>query len=636
MKKHFLLLLLPAMLISQTVQQIGSLVTQDIPPVPDRIVEKMYQYQSVRSVSFSDWTPDGKSMLVTTRFGETNQFHMIDMPGGARKQITFFREPVRSGSFYPGKDKRVFYFTKDVGGGEFFQLFSFDLENGRYEMLTDGSSRNSAAVWNTTGSHFAYTSTKRNGRDYDIYVASFAEPKNPRLLREVNGAWGVYDWSTDGTMMLAGQYVSVTESYLYSIDVASGQTVKINPDEKISYGSAEFSHDGKGIYYTSDEAGEYKQLFYLERSTNKKKVISKKSSWDVSGFSVSKTGKYIVYEMNEGGISALYLLDAATGKELSIEKLPVGVIGGWGFTNDDSRLAVTVNTPQTPGDVYVLDLKKKSFTRWTFSEVGGLNTDLFVVPKLIEYKTFDGKMIPAYYYSPENVKAPSATVIMIHGGPEGQSQPNFSSLIQYWVKELGIAVIVPNVRGSTGYGKTYVSLDNGFLREHSVKDIGALLDWIGAQKELDKDRVAVYGGSYGGYMVLASMFHYNDRLRCGIDVVGISNFVTFLESTQEYRRDLRRVEYGDERDSTMRKHLIAISPTTNAHKINKPLFVAQGKNDPRVPYTEAEQIVATVRKNGNPVWYMMALDEGHGFQKRVNRDYFNNAMTLFWEEYLLK
>ncbi len=636
MKKLFFLIITTLLLTAQERKQFGNIVTEDIPEIPDRIVEKMNQYQNVRGASFADWSPDGKGMLISTRFGETNQYHFVEMPGGARKQITFFREPVGSGRFIPKKDKRVFLFTKDVGGGEFFQLYSFDMSNGSYEMLTDGKSRNGGGLWNNSGTHFTYTSTKRNGKDNDIYLASATDPKNAAMLVEVNGSWGAQDWSGDDKTLLVGQYISVTESYLYTVDAATGKKTQINPGQKIAYGNAQFAPDGKGIYYTSDEFGEYQQLIHLDTGTKKKTVISKNVPWDVSDFEVSETGRYIVYEMNEGGISMLYMLDAKTRKEIAVEKPPVGVFGGWGFKKDDSQFALTINTAQTPGDVYVLDMKTKKFTRWTYSEVGGLNTDNFIVPKLIEYNTFDGKMIPAFLYMPKNPVKPAAVIISIHGGPEGQSLPSFSSLMQYWANEMGIAVLVPNVRGSTGYGKTYVSLDNGFLRENSVKDIGALLDWIETQPELDKNRVAVYGGSYGGYMVLSSMFNYSDRLKCGVDVVGISNFVTFLESTQEYRRDLRRVEYGDERDSTMRKHLHAISPTTNAHKITKPLFVSQGKNDPRVPFTEAEQIVATVRKNGKPVWYMMALDEGHGFQKKVNRDYFNNAMTLFWEEYLLR
>jgi dipeptidyl aminopeptidase/acylaminoacyl peptidase len=226
-------------------------------------------------------------------------------------------------------------------------------------------------------------------------------------------------------------------------------------------------------------------------------------------------------------------------------------------------------------------------------------------------------------------------LIYIHGGPESQFRPGFSPVFQYYLNELGLAVIAPNVRGSTGYGKNFLKLDNGYKREDSVKDIGKLLDWIKQQPELDSSRVAVIGGSYGGYMVLASMAHFNNRLRCGIDVVGISNFVTFLENTKSYRRNLRRVEYGDERDPRMRRHLERISPTANAHKIAKPILIIQGQNDPRVPASEAEQMLHAIRRNGGEAWYMLAKDEGHGFRKKSNREFYDKTVILFLQKHLL-
>jgi dipeptidyl aminopeptidase/acylaminoacyl peptidase len=253
---------------------------------------------------------------------------------------------------------------------------------------------------------------------------------------------------------------------------------------------------------------------------------------------------------------------------------------------------------------------------------------------LIEYRTFDGRMIPAWVYRPKG-PGPHPVIVDIHGGPEGQERPGFSSTVQLWVNQLGAAVVAPNVRGSAGYGKEYLKLDNAMKREDSVKDIGALLDWIGVQPGLDGDRVAVYGGSYGGYMVLASMVHYSPRLRAGVDIVGISNFISFLENTQDYRRDLRRPEYGDERDPKMRAFFERIAPARNADRITAPLFVIQGQNDPRVPVTEAEQIVRVVRSNDRPVWYMNALNEGHGYRKQENRDLMNAAVVMFLREHLL-
>ena len=306
---------------------------------------------------------------------------------------------------------------------------------------------------------------------------------------------------------------------------------------------------------------------------------------------------------------------------------------------------MTINTSQSPSDTYVLELRNDpleygKLTRWTSSEVGGLDTSRFASAELIEYPTFDEvdgepRMIPAWLYKPQGATGELPVVVSIHGGPEGQARPGFSSTYQMWMDTLGVAVLVPNVRGSAGYGKTYLGLDNGFKREDSVKDIGALLDWIETQPDLDQDRVAVFGGSYGGYMVLASSVHYSDRLRAAVNIVGISNFVTFLENTQDYRRDLRRVEYGDERDPAMRAHLEKISPLNNVNKIDVPMFVVQGENDPRVPVTEADQIVKALRENGKPVWYMNALNEGHGYRRKENRDIYQQATVLFFREHLL-
>jgi dipeptidyl aminopeptidase/acylaminoacyl peptidase len=629
---------------SQQRREVGNLVMEDMPDIPDRIIERMNQYQSVRSATFLDWDPAASGMLISTRFGETAQIHYVAKPGGTRQQITFFREPVSGASFHPNKDEQTFLFTMDIGGGEFYQILIFDLKTGKYRMLTDGKSRNTGGLWSNTGKWFAFSSTKRNGKDADIYLMDVSKPSNTKMLVEVTGQWSGLDWSPDDSKILVGQYISVNESRIYIVDVAAGSRELLNPerDKKISYTGARWGRDGKGVYYASDENGEFQELIYLDLRTKTKTILTEDLSWDVSDFELSRDGKWLMFVTNEGGISKLHLMNLKSKKQIPIQSAPVGVIGGLKFSPNSTQIAMTVNTSQTPGDVYTLDMKSKRFERWTFSEVGGLNTAGFVTPELIEYPTFDqvnGKprMIPALYFKPKvKPDRPFPVIITIHGGPEGQALPTFSSVTQYWVNEMGCAVILPNVRGSTGYGKTYVQLDNGFKREESVQDIGKLLDWIASRPELDKDRVSVYGGSYGGYMVLSSMCNFDDRLKCAVDVVGISNFITFLESTQEYRRDLRRAEYGDERDPKMREFLESISPTTNAYKIKRPLFVVAGYNDPRVPVTEGEQMVKTVRKNGVPVWYLMAKDEGHGFQKKVNRDYYTNAMTMFFENYLLK
>lgn len=623
-------------------REVGNLVIDGIPEIPTRISDRMNQYQNVRSASFLDWNPNGSGMLISTRFGETNQIHYVSQAGASRQQITFFKEPARGGSYYPGPDHRGFLFSMDTGGAEFFQLYYFDLKTGQTALLTDGKSRNTGGGWSPDGKWIVFSSNLRNGKDTDVRLMRFDQPGISETVTETAGAWGAVDWAADNSKLLIQNYVSANESYLYWYDLSTKKLTAINPQpkKKIAYGAARWRKDGSGVYYTSDEAGEFQQLYFYELATGKKTVITDKISWDVEEVELSHDGAKLAYTVNADGISQLHVIDLKTNQELKLSELPLGLIFGLEFSPDGGMLGMTLNNAQTSGDAFALNLSTQELVRWTFSEVGGLQTENFVAPQLIRYPTFDKvnnapRMIPAFYYKPKNAGGKLPVIINIHGGPEGQAVPSFNSITQYYVNELGIAVLVPNVRGSSGYGKSYLAMDNGYKREESVKDIGALLDWIAQQPELDASRVGVTGGSYGGYMTLATMFMYNDRIRAGVDVVGISNFVTFLESTQEYRRDLRRAEYGDERDPKMREFLNKISPTTNAHKITKPLFVIQGLNDPRVPASESQQIVETVRRNGGQVWYLVAKDEGHGFQKKGNRDYQSNATTLFWEEFLL-
>jgi dipeptidyl aminopeptidase/acylaminoacyl peptidase len=622
-------------------KEMGNLVIEGIPEIPQRIIDRMLQYQNTRSTSLSGWDSEGEGIFISTRFGETSQIHYVAVPGGARKQITFFNEPVRGAAICPDRSRDGFLFAKDVGGGEFYQIFYYDLKTGSFKMLTDGSSRNGGVEWSNKGDRFVYYSTKRNGRDWDIYVSSITEPEKAVSVVEDGGFWYPGEWSPDDTKLVVGRYVSANESYGYIVDLETKKLEQLNPSEKkIAYRGIEWSKDGKGIFYSSDEDTEFQHLRYYDCESKTSKILTGDIPWDVENFDISHNSDFLAFRTNENGMSRLYIMETNSFKYRRIEDIPVGQIYGLRFNPDGKRLAFVINTPQTPGDTYVLNIDGDKLERWTFSEVGGLDTDSFVVPTVIHYETFDevdGKqrMIPSFYYRPKG-KGPFPVLINIHGGPEGQYTPNFSSTMQYAVNELGIAVLGPNVRGSAGYGKSYLKLDNGYKREDSVKDIGSLLEWIQKQPELDASRVVVLGGSYGGYMVLAAMTHYNDRLMAGIDIVGISNFVTFLENTKEYRRDLRRVEYGDERDPGMREFLERISPTTNASRITKPMFIIQGLNDPRVPVTESEQMVAEIRKNGGDVWYLLAKDEGHGFRKKKNRDYMSYSLVLFLEEHLLK
>ena len=618
----------------------GNLVIEGVPEIPDAVFERLRQYSNTRSASLEGWHPSGDGIIISTRFGETGQLHWVKTPGGARRQITFFDEPVRGATVSPDPATARLLFSKDVAGTENYQLYSFDFETRHHRMLTDGESRNRGATWAHDGKRFAFMTNQRNGRDWDIHVADVRKPGQSTSVLQGEGLWGVGEWSPDDTKLLVGRYVSINESYPYLLDLETEKLTPFNStDEKVFYGGFALAKDGKGVYFTSDQGSEVQRLQYYDLESGEISVLTADLDWNVEELESSDDGRYLAFTVNEDGISRLYVRDLRSGGDVELPATPVGQIDNLEFEPGGHRLGMVLSTPQTPGDVYSLDLEAGELVRWTYSEVGGLDPDSFVVPELIRYETFnrgDGgpRTIPMFFYRPEG-EGPFPVLIDIHGGPESQRRPYFRPFTQYVINELGMAVVSPNVRGSRGYGKTYLKLDNGYSREDSVKDIGALLNWIGNHPDLDGDRVVVNGGSYGGYMVLATMVHYGSRLRGGIDIVGISNFVTFLENTKPYRRDQRRVEYGDERDPEMRAFLEKISPLNSAERITKPLFVIQGKNDPRVPVTESEQMVRTIRENGGVVWYLQANDEGHGFRKKSNRDFQLAATSLFLERYVL-
>jgi dipeptidyl aminopeptidase/acylaminoacyl peptidase len=645
MKKHLiaslvLSLSLSAQAVTESTANNGNLVMQDIPAIPKGIVDSLTRYQNVRSAPFRDFSQDGKSIYISTRFGDVSQLHRIDKPGGARHQLTFFDEPIGSISRQPDGD--MIAFTMDAGGSEYSQIFTLDPKTGESKMLTDGESRNGAISWSDKGGKIAYQSTKRNGRSNDLWMMDTQAPEKSRIVLEsTDGSWwGPVDWDKKNLNLLVQQYTSASDSKVYTVDLDSGNKTLLDgsiDNPSVNYAMS-YGKDDKGYFLTTNQGGEFQRLAYRDFKSAELTIITQDIDWNITNFSISHSRKRAAFTVNQDGISQLYLLNTKNFKYQAVKDVPIGLISGLTFSPDDKKLAMSLNTSQTPSDSFVLTLQRSAtqyedLTRWTFSEVGGLNTELFVVPELVRFESFDKRQIPAFVYKP-NKKGPFPVIISIHGGPEGQARPYFSSNTQLWINTLGAAVITPNVRGSAGYGKEYIGLDNGFKREDSVKDIGALLDWIATQPDLDANRVAVIGGSYGGYMVLASAVHYSDRLKAAVDIVGISNFVTFLENTKDYRRDLRRVEYGDERIPEMRAHLQAISPSNNVAKINVPLFVVQGQNDPRVPVTEADQIVKAMRDSDKAVWYMNALNEGHGYRKKENRDIYQQAVVLFFQQHL--
>ena len=609
----------------------AALVADGIPDVPVTLARETRPYMEFRTAAFTSWHPRDRSMLISTRFANTAQIHRVAMPLGARQQITFEEEPI-SGSWSPAGD--VLVASKDTGGNEFYQLYT--VRNGALVLLTDGRSRNSFGAWSPDGRLIGYSSTRRTGADNDIYIMDPRDPSTNRMVAQVSGGgWGLIDFSPDRRRAVVGEYISVAKSNLHLLDVERGGLTPIGDHSRnVSYGAAGFAPDG-ALWVTSDEGGEFQQLGRLDIPTGRFTPAVTDIPWDVTGFDIAPDGSFIAFVTNEAGIARVRLLDPRTGRTRLVEGLPAGTAGGleiapWG------EIGLTFTSARSAADAYSVDPRTLAVTRWTHSETGGLDTTRNVEPELVEIRSFDREPISGFLYRPDPQRFPGRRplIVNIHGGPEGQSRPGFLGRTNYLINELGIAVFYPNVRGSTGYGKRFVALDNGpELRENSVRDIGAFLDHLSRDGRIDRDRIGVTGGSYGGYMCYASAIHFGDRLRAANCVVAISNFVTFLENTQSYRRDLRRVEYGDER--TQRAQLLAISPLTRVSELRIPLMVVTGANDPRVPASEADQIVRAVRAQGGMAWHLLGQNEGHGFARKENQDYQFWTSLMFWQQTLL-
>ena len=620
-----------------------NLVVEGVPAIPASLVETAGRYGSYRSATLADWSPTRREMLIATRFADTAQLHLVKMPGGERQQLTFFADAVTGGRFHPNGGDYIL-FEKDVGGGEWYQLYRYDVATGNVTLLTDGKSRNLMGPWSSGGDQLAYMSTRRTGKDTDLWVMNPADPESDRLATKLEGGgWWPEDWSPDDSKILLKEALSLNEAYLWLVDTKTGEKTALMPTgtkrgDKIAYGEARFSKDGKGVYVTTDSGFEYMNLAYVElgRPEIKYLVTAPAAKWDVERFDLSRDGKMLAYVKNEDGASVLHVLSLAGKGQLAVPKLPPGVITTLGWHPNSHELGFSLTNVRGPGDCYSLDVATGKLERWTTSETA-VKTDAFPQAELVRWKSFDGKEISGFLYKPPaKFTGKRPVLVLIHGGPEGQTQATFLGRSNYYLNELGVALIYPNVRGSTGYGKTFTMLDNGFKREDTYKDINALFDWIGTRPDLDAERIAVTGGSYGGHMTLAVSTFYSNRIRCSVDIVGMSNLVTFLEHTEAYRRDLRRVEYGDERDPKMREFLERIAPMNNIEKIKKPMFVIAGKNDPRVPVSESQQIAVALKKQGTPVWLLIAKDEGHGYRKKGNQDFQFYATVEFLQQYLLK
>jgi dipeptidyl aminopeptidase/acylaminoacyl peptidase len=529
----------------------------------------------------------------------------------------------------PGTNR--FLVERDTGGDEWFQIYVMGLD-GEAAQLTEPGTRNESLTFSKDGRIAAWSRAVKGSGDRSIVTIDPATPASRRIAYQGKGSISPASISDDGKSILLQLSLSNREDKLSVLDLASGKVTDLGwTREPARYEDARFSADGGKITAVTNLGSDVRRLMEFDVASGMRMAISPELKWDVEAYDTAQDGAVVAYAVNEDGFSRIHLLDRSSGRSTPVPGLPGGVLTGLKFSPDGARLAISMSTAKSAGDVWVYDRASGQVTRWTNSELGPIDPASLSEPQLIRFKSFDGLSVPAFVYRPAGISPDARTPVVmdIHGGPESQTRPRWNPISQQMANALGATVILPNVRGSDGYGTRYLNLDNGPKREDSVKDIGALFDWIAAQPNLDKDKVAVYGQSYGGYMSLAVMTHYSDRLVGGVERYGISDFITFMNNTEAYRRDNRRAEYGDERDPAMRAVFQRINPLANVTKIRKPMLVMQGANDPRVPQSESEQVVAGIRGNGVETWYVLYADEGHGFLKKPNNDLRREVETVF-------
>ncbi|MGH9313500.1 MAG: alpha/beta fold hydrolase [Vicinamibacterales bacterium] len=621
----------------------ASVALQGVPAIPAAFAEGMNRYADYRTAHLVAWHPVRREMLIATRFGNTFQLHRVTSPGGERTQVTFDEAGVAGTGdtarawFEPGSDHIMY--LRDVSPGKgLLQYFHFDPAADKTpSMLTDGSSRSFAGAWSRKGDRLAWTSNKRGVADFDLYVMTPHDPSSLRMAAELKGSNTVLDWAPDGRAVLVREFLSANETRLWVVDVESGAKRQVSPDdtEPVAYNAAVFATDGRSAFVVTDRNAEFLNVARLNLETRALTPLTLSTSGDVAELALSPDGRWLAFTVNQN-VRTLHVMDTETGKERTGLKTPAGDTAGLQW-HSSGEVGFHVTSARIPWDVFSYNPSSNSSTRWTASETGPLKAEDMREYEVIRWKSFDGRQISGLFHRPATRFTGRRPVIVnIHGGPEEQARTLFWGRSNYFLNELGVAVIQPNVRGSTGFGKTFMKLDDGKLREDPLKDLGALLDWIAKQPDLDPKRVWLVGNSYGGYLSLLAATKYGDRIRCVFVGQGMSNIATWLDHQPPDRVTLRRREYGDERDPEMRKFLLDASPLTHANDIKTPLLVVHGKNDVQVPIEETQQIVEAVRKNGTPVWYMVFGDEGHQFTRRTNVDYVLYTWIAFAKEYLLK
>jgi dipeptidyl aminopeptidase/acylaminoacyl peptidase len=590
------------------------------------------RYLNIRSASSPTLDARGERVAFLTNVTGTAQVWSVAATGGWPEQLTFYTDRVDFVRWSP--DGTGLLFGKARGGDENSQLYWMSPDGAQVRQLTDAPRvRYNFGGWSADGRRVAYASNQRNPNFFDIYTMDVSSGQES-LVYQQDGSNGVAAWSPDGRFIVVSRSSDTLslDNDLYLVEVASKGVTHLTPhDGATQYGDVHFTRDSRALLLSTNARSEWLSLARMDLATRRIEIIDD-TPWDIDATALSDDGQLLAYTINRDGFSELYLRRLSATGALAKRDAPValpgkGIVGGLEFSGDARRLALVFNGARYNPDVWLYDLKSRRLQQVTRSSRASVPQSSFVEPQLIHYKSFDGRDIPAWYYRPQTTGnaqtdsssarlAPLPVIVSVHGGPEGQERPGFNPTYQYFLSR-GYAVLAPNVRGSTGYGKTYTHLDDVKLREDSVKDLAAAVDWLKTSGGADPRRIAVMGGSYGGYMTLAAITLYPDLWAAAIEMYGISNFETNLRNTSGYRRKQREREYGTLAGDL--EFLRSVSPIYKVNRIKAPLLVFQGKNDPRVPYTESEQIVKALRDRNAPVEYTLFDDEGHGFVKLTNR-----------------
>ena len=591
------------------------------------------RYLQIRAASGADLAPDGTLAFLMDTTG-TRQVWTVSEPGGWPTQHTFYDESVSYVAWSP--ERRELAFGMDEGGNERTQLYRLDPETGRvHELTATPDAKHRWGGWSNDGEQIAFASNRRAGDVFDVYVQGRDEQgEEAELVHEGDGWLSVVGWGPDDDRLLVRRAHSLFDQDLYLLDLETGDYRHLTPhDGQARFDSAEWGPDGESVYLVTDRDTDRLQLARLEVATGTLSTVVADADWNVDGVTVEEGGQ-LVYSKNVDGYTELTagkLVGPASVEPLAEPALPPGTASGVSFGPDGERFAVSVSGRTVNQNCFLVETATGDAERWTHAGTAGIPQETFVEPELVHYPTFDGREIPAFFSTPNADSEGLPVVVDVHGGPESQRRPSFGAVKQYLLAN-GYAVFEPNVRGSAGYGREYASLDDVEKRMDAVKDLRAGAEWLHDHPSVDQDRIALMGGSYGGFMVLAGLTEYPSLWAAGVDIVGIANFVTFLENTGDWRQSLREAEYGSLADD--REFLESISPINNADQIDAPLFVLHGENDPRVPVGEAEQIVSEVRDQGVPVQKLIFDDEGHGFAKRDNQIEAYRAVVGFLGEHV--